>query len=128
MFVCLFANLFTLQGAPVIAPLPGCTPMKPGSATFPFFGVMPAVVNDQGRELTGACEGHLVFKRPWPSIMRTVENNHKRFENTYFTKFPGYYWSGDGKLFLITGQTMTEHTFNYLHLQVFEEIKMDTTG
>ena len=72
--------------------------MKPGSATFPFFGVLPAVVNDQGRELAGACEGHLVFKRPWPSIMRTVESNQKRFENTYFSKFPGYYWSGDGNL------------------------------
>lgn len=72
--------------------------MKPGSASFPFFGVVPAIVNDEGRELTGPSEGHLVFKRPWPALMRTVDGNHKRFEYTYFTRFPGYYCTGDGKL------------------------------
>ena len=71
--------------------------MKPGSASFPFFGVVPAIVNDEGRELTGPSEGHLVFKRPWPALMRTVDGNHKRFEYTYFTRFPGYYCTGDGK-------------------------------
>ncbi|XP_074598867.1 acetyl coenzyme A synthase [Brevipalpus obovatus] len=86
----------TETGAPVISPLPGCTPMKPGSATFPFFGVVPAVVNEEGRELSGPCEGHLVFKQPWPAMMRTVDGNHKRFECTYFSRFPGYYCSGDG--------------------------------
>ena len=70
--------------------------MKPGSATLPFFGVVPAVVNDEGKELSGPCEGHLVFKRPWPAILRTVDGNHKRFEVTYFHTFPGYYCSGDG--------------------------------
>ena len=80
----------------MISSLPGCIPTKPGSATFPFFGVVPSIVNDEGKELNGACEGHLVFKRPWPSIMRTVDGNHKRFESTYFSRFPGYYWSGDG--------------------------------
>ena len=75
--------------------------MKPGSATFPFFGVVPAVVNEEGRELLGPCEGHLVFKQPWPAMMRTVDGNHKRFECTYFSRFPGYYCSGDGKLTLL---------------------------
>ena len=80
----------------MITPLPGCTPMKPGSATFPFFGVVPAVVNDQGKELEGEAVGQLVFKRPWPSIARTVDGNHERFELTYFHKFRGYFCTGDG--------------------------------
>ena len=101
----------TETAAPVISTLPGCTPMKPGSASFPFFGVVPAIVNDEGRELTGASEGHLVFKRPWPALMRTVDGNHKRFEYTYFTRFPGYYCTGDGckrdkdGYYWITGRT-----------------------
>jgi len=85
------------QAAPMLTSLPGCTPMKPGSATFPFFGVVPAVLNDDGKELTGDCSGHLVFKSPWPAILRTVDGNHARYEITYFNKFPGYYYSGDGK-------------------------------
>ena len=84
------------QAAPMLTSLPGCTPMKPGSATLPFFGVEPAVVNDEGKELIGPCEGHLVFKKPWPAILRTVDGNHKRYEVTYFHQFPGYYCSGDG--------------------------------
>lgn len=80
----------------MLTPLPGCTPMKPGSATLPFFGVEPAIVDDDGRELEGPCEGSLVIKRPWPSMMRTVDGNHKRFELTYFDKFPNYYFTGDG--------------------------------
>ncbi|XP_058289083.1 acetyl-coenzyme A synthetase, cytoplasmic isoform X3 [Hylobates moloch] len=64
--------------------------------TFPFFGVAPAILNESGEELEGEAEGHLVFKQPWPGIMRTVYGNHERFETTYFKKFPGYYVTGDG--------------------------------
>lgn len=83
-------------GAPMITPLPGCTPLKPGSATFPFFGVVPAILNDEGVEIEGEGEGHLVFKTAWPGIMRTVDGDHKRFESTYFEQFPGNYTTGDG--------------------------------
>ncbi|KAL1021362.1 hypothetical protein UPYG_G00012330 [Umbra pygmaea] len=70
--------------------------MKPGSATFPFFGVVPAILNESGEELEGPSEGYLVFKQPWPGVMRTVYGNHQRFETIYFKKFPGYYVTGDG--------------------------------
>uniref|UniRef100_A0AAQ5XM59 Acetyl-coenzyme A synthetase, cytoplasmic n=1 Tax=Amphiprion ocellaris TaxID=80972 RepID=A0AAQ5XM59_AMPOC len=64
--------------------------------TFPFFGVVPAILNESGEELEGPSEGYLVFKQPWPGVMRTVYGNHQRFETTYFKKFPGYYVTGDG--------------------------------
>uniref|UniRef100_A0A8D3D0X3 Acetyl-coenzyme A synthetase, cytoplasmic n=1 Tax=Scophthalmus maximus TaxID=52904 RepID=A0A8D3D0X3_SCOMX len=64
--------------------------------TFPFFGVEPAILNEHGEELEGEAEGYLVFRRPWPGIMRTLYENHERFENTYFKKFPGFYVTGDG--------------------------------
>uniref|UniRef100_A0A8C0QKA1 Propionate--CoA ligase n=1 Tax=Chelonoidis abingdonii TaxID=106734 RepID=A0A8C0QKA1_CHEAB len=64
--------------------------------TFPFFGVVPAILDESGEELEGEAEGYLVFKQPWPGIMRTVYRNHQRFETTYFKKFPGYYVTGDG--------------------------------
>ncbi|XP_005099293.1 acetyl-coenzyme A synthetase, cytoplasmic [Aplysia californica] len=86
----------TETGGHVITPLPGATATKPGSATFPFFGIVPALLTDDGREITGPGEGYLVFKQPWPGIMRTVFGNHERFETTYFKKFPGYYCTGDG--------------------------------
>uniref|UniRef100_A0A3Q1FW41 Acetyl-coenzyme A synthetase n=1 Tax=Acanthochromis polyacanthus TaxID=80966 RepID=A0A3Q1FW41_9TELE len=86
----------TETGGHVLTPLPAATPMKPGSATFPFFGVVPAILNESGEELEGPSEGYLVFKQPWPGIMRTVYGNHQRFETTYFKKFPGYYVTGDG--------------------------------
>ncbi|XP_020854399.1 acetyl-coenzyme A synthetase, cytoplasmic isoform X1 [Phascolarctos cinereus] len=86
----------TETGGHMLTPLPGATPMKPGSATFPFFGVAPAILNESGEELEGEAEGYLVFKQPWPGIMRTVYGNHERFETTYFRKFPGYYVTGDG--------------------------------
>uniref|UniRef100_A0A8C7V730 Propionate--CoA ligase n=1 Tax=Oncorhynchus mykiss TaxID=8022 RepID=A0A8C7V730_ONCMY len=86
----------TETGGHVLTPLPAATPMKPGSATFPFFGVVPAILNESGEELEGPCEGYLVFKQPWPGVMRTVYGNHQRFETTYFQKFPGYYVTGDG--------------------------------
>ncbi|XP_028283036.1 acyl-CoA synthetase short chain family member 2 like [Parambassis ranga] len=86
----------TETGGHVMTPLPAATPLKPGSATFPFFGVEPTILNEHGEELEGEAEGYLVFRRPWPGIMRTVYRNHERFENTYFKKFPGFYVTGDG--------------------------------
>uniref|UniRef100_A0AAY4DR62 Acetyl-coenzyme A synthetase n=1 Tax=Denticeps clupeoides TaxID=299321 RepID=A0AAY4DR62_9TELE len=86
----------TETGGHVLTPLPAATPMKPGSATFPFFGVIPAILNESGEELEGPSEGYLVFKQPWPGMMRTVYGNHDRFETTYFKKFPGFYVTGDG--------------------------------
>lgn len=86
----------TETGGHVLTPLPGCTPMKPGSASFPFFGVVPILLDEQGKEIEGPGEGYLVFKRPWPGMMRTLFGNHDRFEQTYFSKFPGYYCTGDG--------------------------------
>ncbi|XP_030837847.1 acetyl-coenzyme A synthetase, cytoplasmic-like [Strongylocentrotus purpuratus] len=86
----------TETGGHTLTPLPGATPMKPGSATFPFFGIAPAVVNEKGEELEGVCEGYLVFKQPWPGVMRTVYGDHERYESTYFRQFPGYYKTGDG--------------------------------
>uniref|UniRef100_A0A8C9VYS1 Acetyl-coenzyme A synthetase n=1 Tax=Scleropages formosus TaxID=113540 RepID=A0A8C9VYS1_SCLFO len=64
--------------------------------TLPFFGVQPAILNEDGEELEGEAEGYLVFRQPWPGIMRTVYGNQERFENTYFKKFPGFYVTGDG--------------------------------
>ncbi|KAJ8306425.1 hypothetical protein KUTeg_016970 [Tegillarca granosa] len=87
----------TETGGHVITPLPGATVTKPGSATFPFFGIVPALLDEEGKEITEAGkEGYLVFKQPWPGIMRTVFGNHERFETTYFKKFHGYYCTGDG--------------------------------
>ncbi|XP_042908162.1 acetyl-coenzyme A synthetase [Parasteatoda tepidariorum] len=83
-------------GGHVITPLPKCTPLKPGSATLPFFGVVPILLNDHGKEIEGPGEGYLAFKRPWPGMMRCLFGNPERFEATYFTKFPGYYCTGDG--------------------------------
>ena len=86
----------TETGGHMITPLPGATALKPGSATRPFFGVCPAVLDDDGNELEGACEGSLVITRPWPGQMRTVYGDHRRFIETYFSAFPGNYFSGDG--------------------------------
>ncbi|XP_017266277.1 acyl-CoA synthetase short chain family member 2 like [Kryptolebias marmoratus] len=86
----------TETGGHVLTPLPAATPLKPGSATFPFFGIEPTVLNEDGEELQGEAEGYLVFRKPWPGLMRTVYKDHERFENTYFKKFPGYYVTGDG--------------------------------
>ncbi|HMB14086.1 MAG TPA: acetate--CoA ligase [Roseovarius sp.] len=87
----------TETGGILITPLPGVTPNpKPGSATKPFFGVAPVVLDDQGNELEGATEGVLAIKDSWPGQMRTVWGDHKRFVSTYFEMFKGYYFSGDG--------------------------------
>ncbi len=86
----------TETGGILITPLPYAIDQKPGSATLPFFGVNPAVVNDQGELLEGPCEGVLVLTEPWPGQMRTIYGDHKRFEETYFQMFKGYYFAGDG--------------------------------
>lgn len=86
----------TETGGILISPLPGVTDMKPGSATKPFFGIQPILLDDQGNELEGAVEGNLAFKNSWPGQMRTVYGDHERFISTYFQAFPGYYFSGDG--------------------------------
>eukprot|EP00997_Jenningsia_sp_PLL12_P008709 NODE_551_length_1621_cov_45.982824_g455_i0.p1 GENE.NODE_551_length_1621_cov_45.982824_g455_i0~~NODE_551_length_1621_cov_45.982824_g455_i0.p1 ORF type:complete len:377 (+),score=67.68 NODE_551_length_1621_cov_45.982824_g455_i0:390-1520(+) len=86
----------TETGGIMITPLPGSTPLKPGSATLPFFGIEPAVINEKGEELSGECSGFLVVKCPHPGICRTVYGDHKRYEDTYFSMYPGYYFTGDG--------------------------------
>lgn len=86
----------TETGSILITPLAGAWGLKPGSATLPFFGVEPAILDEQGNELKGACSGMLVMKRPWPSCMRTVRGDHSRFQETYFSMFKGYYFTGDG--------------------------------
>ncbi|XP_062507051.1 acetyl-coenzyme A synthetase, cytoplasmic-like [Corticium candelabrum] len=86
----------TETGGHMITPLPGATPMKAGSAGFPFFGVVPILVDKQGEELRGETEGYLCIKQPWPGIMRTVYGDHERFEQIYFDRFKGYYFTGDG--------------------------------
>ncbi len=87
----------TETGAHMLTPLPGATPLKPGSATFPFFGVEPVLLDDEGNEIEGnPAQGNLAIKRPWPSMMRTVYGDHDRFYETYFSMFKGYYFSGDG--------------------------------
>ena len=86
----------TETGGHMITPLPGATALKPGSATRPFLGICPAIVDDKGNELEGACEGNLVITKPWPGQMRTVYGDHQRFIDTYFSTFPGKYFSGDG--------------------------------
>lgn len=86
----------TETGGTLISPLPGATPLKPGSATRPFFGVQPAIVDNEGNLLTGACEGNLVILDSWPGQMRTVYGDHDRFEQTYFSTYKGMYFTGDG--------------------------------
>ena len=86
----------TETGATLISPLASATPTKPGSATLPFFGVQPIIVNNEGNELLGACEGNLCIIDSWPGMMRTVYKDHKRFVNTYFSTFKGKYFTGDG--------------------------------
>lgn len=86
----------TETGGILITPLPGATDLKPGSAAHPFFGIKPKIVNTEGVELTGACEGVLVFDYPWPAQARTLYGDHQRFIDTYFSSYPGYYFTGDG--------------------------------
>ncbi|UTW45126.1 acetate--CoA ligase [bacterium SCSIO 12696] len=86
----------TETGAHMLTPLPGATALKPGSATRPFFGVEPVILDENGNELDGAAEGVLAIKRSWPSQIRTVYGDHQRLIDTYFSTFPGYYFTGDG--------------------------------
>jgi acetyl-CoA synthetase len=86
----------TETGGILITPLPGATDLKPGSGTKPFFGIQPALVNHEGTILDGEAVGNLCVLDSWPGQMRTVYGDHKRFEKTYFSQFPGKYFSGDG--------------------------------
>lgn len=87
----------TETGGILISPLPGATETKPGSATRPFFGIQPVIVDEKGRELAETeCSGRLCIKFPWPGMARTVYGDHKRFKDTYFTTYPGLYFTGDG--------------------------------
>jgi acetyl-CoA synthetase len=86
----------TETGGILITPLPGATKLKPGSATRPFFGIVPALVSNDGDVIEGATEGNLVITRPWPGQMRTLFGDHQRFIDTYFKNYPGNYFSGDG--------------------------------
>ena len=86
----------TETGGILIAPLPGATALKPGSATRPFFGVKPEIVDAEGRPVAGAGEGNLVLTDSWPGQMRTVFRDHERFVETYFSAYPGSYFTGDG--------------------------------
>lgn len=87
----------TETGAHMLTPLPGVHSLKPGSATAPFFGAEPVLLDDQGNEIEGnPAAGNLAMKSPWPSMMRTIYGDHKRFYETYFAMFKGYYFTGDG--------------------------------
>lgn len=86
----------TETGGHLITPIPGVTDLKPGSATLPFFGILPVILDKDGKEIEGPAEGVLCIKRAWPGQMRTVYGDHKRFVETYLSPYPGYYFSGDG--------------------------------
>jgi len=86
----------TETGGHMITPLPGAVDMKPGSASLPFFGVVPALVDNEGHVLEGEATGNLVITRPWPGQMRSVYGDHQRFIDTYFSTYPGMYFTGDG--------------------------------
>ena len=86
----------TETGGILITPLPGATKTKPGSATRPFFGIQPVLMDADGNEVEGAVSGNLCIKHPWPGQMRTVFGDHQRFKETYFSTYPGYYFTGDG--------------------------------
>ena len=89
----------TETGGILMTPLPAATPLKPGSATFPFFGIEPVILDEAGNEVEGnPATGYLCIKTAWPGIMRTVYEDHERFLDTYFRRFPGYYMTGDGVL------------------------------
>ena len=86
----------TETGGVLIAPMPGAVPTKPGSATLPFFGVEPELLDPEGNVVVGPGEGLLCIKRPWPGQARTIWGDHQRFLDTYFSRFDGYYFTGDG--------------------------------
>lgn len=86
----------TETGGVLISPLPGVTPLKPGSASKPFFGIHPLIVDEKGRVCPQGTEGSLVITQSWPGQARTIYNNHQRFLETYFNQYSGYYFTGDG--------------------------------
>ena len=86
----------TETGCMMITPLPGATPLKPGSATLPFFGVDAAVVDDNGKEVGPNVGGKLVIRRPWPSMLRTIYGDAARYRKTYWSEIKGCYFAGDG--------------------------------
>ena len=86
----------TETGAHMLTPLPGATPLKPGSATRPFFGVEPVLLDNDGKIIEGAGEGNLAIKSSWPSQIRSVYGDHQRLIDTYFSTYPGYYFTSDG--------------------------------
>jgi acetyl-CoA synthetase len=86
----------TETGGILITPIPGATPLKPGSATRPFFGIEPVIVDNDHNVVNGPGEGNLCIARAWPGMMRTVFGDHQRFVQTYFSTFPGLYFTGDG--------------------------------
>jgi acetyl-CoA synthetase len=86
----------TETGGILITPLPGATALKPGSATRPFFGVSPAIVDAEGKAMSGECQGNLVLTDSWPGQMRTLYGDHARFMDTYFSTYPNTYFTGDG--------------------------------
>ena len=87
----------TETGGILIAPLPAATPVEPGAATLPFFGIRPALLDEQGTEITGnEVRGYLCLKGSWPGQARTIWGDHRRFRETYYTQYPGYYFTGDG--------------------------------
>ena len=88
----------TETGAMMITPMPSAHAMKPGYASFPYFGVEPALLDEQGQEIHGEGAGYLVIKRSWPGQIRTVYGDHQRLIDTYFSTYPGYYFTGDGAL------------------------------
>jgi len=86
----------TETGGIMITPLPGATPTKPGSATLPFFGIKPVLLEPEGKRIEGAGSGVLCIEEAWPGMMRTVYGDHQRFRDTYFSNYPGFYFTGDG--------------------------------
>ena len=88
----------TETGGIMITPLPGAHPLKPGFASFPFFGVETALLDEAGQEIDGAGAGYLVLKRSWPGQIRSIYGDHQRMVDTYFSTYPGYYFTGDGAL------------------------------
>jgi acetyl-CoA synthetase len=85
----------TETGGILLSPLPGAVDLKPGSATVPLFGIQPCLLNDQGQEVDGPGLGYLCMKSPWPGLARTIYDDPSRFEKTYFSDHPGYYFTGD---------------------------------
>jgi len=86
----------TETGSIMISPMPGATPCVPGTATLPFFGVSPMIVDDKGKEVPRGTDGKMVITKPWPSMLRTLWGDDERFKQTYFSEFPGWYFTGDG--------------------------------